>query len=403
MSARKKKKRKFKLRFFLILLIPFFVVGVYIGYRMKNPTHGKLSSDTVVGTKSLTAVVIRSETVAEATDYSAIRFLKTEGETVSPGDQVAILYAKGYDAQINEIVTKSSDIYAKQAGILRGETGELPEEVIAFIENITDTVDRMTRAAMYGEGDYLSIADTLLESMEAREQYLRALLPPDSNIELQSKYEAIDTLRQQLRRDYMTTLVHEGSEGYISFHLDGYETALNVSSLTATQVRQIITSPQAGTVSSNSVYRSVDRDGFHLAFTVGASDPFRFVVGQTYMFSVDRRDRVYKGEIISEKPAGTYVLYVARIDGDAGEVLENRTLAVTVSTEASGVSVPVAGLYFSDGVPYVYVYTSAGTYEPVQVVILSADEETAVIRAKNPNIQLRAKLKFEYHKKEEDS
>lgn len=401
--AARKKKRKFRLRFFLILLIPIALTGAAFVYLMKNPTHGKLSSDTVVGSKSLSVVIIRSETVMEASDYTAIRFLKTEGDTVSPGEQVAVLYVKGYDTVMNEIVLKASEIYSKQAALLRNETGELPEEVVAFNENITDTVDRMTRAAMYGEGDYLSMTEYLLESLETRETYLKSLLPPDANYELQGKYDDIDALRLRLRTDFTRTLVHEGSEGYISFHLDGYENALNVSNLTSSQIRQIVSSPQSGMANESAVYRSVDPYGFHIAFTVKANDPFRFVVGQTYQFSVDYQNKVYVGEVISEKTSGSYVLYVARIDADAGEVLENRTIALTVSTEASGVSVPVEGLFFNNGVPYVYIYTTNGTYEPLEVVILCADEKTAVIRAKNQNVQLKSGIKFEYHEEQEAS
>lgn len=378
------------------------LAGGYLFYRMKNPNYGKLSSDTVVGSMSLNAVIIRSETVAEATDYSAIRILKQEGETVAPGERVALLYSKGYDTELGEIVAKSSEIYAKQSALLRAQNGELPEEVIAFNENITDTVDKMTRAAMYGEGDYLALTDSLLDSLDTREKYLRSVMTPEANIELDGKYKEIDSMRSSFETNSARLLVHEGSEGLISFHLDGYEAALNVSNLTASQVRQIVASPQAGTLNANAVYRSVDKDGFHLAFTVGAKSAFRFVVGQTYQFMVDHQNKVYSGEIISEKTSGSYVLYVARVEADAGEVLEPRTVALTVSSEASGVSIPVEGLFFNNGIPYIYVFTSSGTYEPLEVVILSASEETAVIRAKNPSIQLRPKLKFEYHE-EEDS
>lgn len=399
------KKRKITFRFIVIVLLATLIIGAlaYAAYRIAKPTHGKLANDSVASTKTLNAVIIRSETVAEATDFSAIRFLKTEGQTVSPGEPVAVLYSKGYDSQMSEIVSKSSEIYSKQSALLRSETDELPEEVIAFNETITDTVDKMTRAAMYGEGDYLALTDSLISSLETREMYLRSILPAEANIEMQSKYEDIDELRQRLRSSYMRSLVHEGSEGYISFNLDGYETALNVSNLTSSQVRQIVSSPQAGTVNDSAVYRSVDRDGFHIAFTVKADEPSRFVVGQTYRFAVDFRNVVYSGEIISEKTSSSYVLYVARVEGDAGDVLENRTISLTVSSEASGVSIPVKGLYFNNGVPYVYIYTSGGTYEPLPVMILCANEETAVIRAQNPSIQLRPKLKFEYHKEESAS
>ena len=396
------RRKKFKLRFFAILLVPVFAVGAFLFYRMKNPTHGKLYTETVNGETELTAAIIRSESVTEATDYSAIHFLKKEGDLVSPGDTVAVLYLKGYDSQLETIVSEAQNIYTKQTALLKGGTGDLPAEVLSYNERIADTVESMTKAAMLQDGDYLALTDTLMEDLSSREAYLKSLLPAESNIEMEAKYKALEEAKQKLS-SYTVYLTHETEAGYISFHLDGYETALDLSSLTATQIRQIVTSPISGTVNDNALYRVSDPYGFHLAFTVGATSPFRFVVGQSYDFHVKNSDTVYPAKIISEKNSGTYVLYVAEVSDTVQPVLEARTVQLSVSSTASGITIPVEGLYFNNGVPFIYVLTTGGTYEPIEVVILCANDEEAVIRAKNTEIQLREKLRFEYHEDEEDA
>ena len=59
MSAKKQRTKRFKLRFYLILLVPILLVGAYIGYRILNPTTGRLGSDTVEGDPEFTGVIIR--------------------------------------------------------------------------------------------------------------------------------------------------------------------------------------------------------------------------------------------------------------------------------------------------------------------------------------------------------
>lgn len=89
MAAKKQRTRRFKLRFYLILMVPILLVGAYVGYRILKPTTGRLGTDTVTGELEFTGVIIRRENVATSEDYHTIRYLVSEGNLVSDNQQVA--------------------------------------------------------------------------------------------------------------------------------------------------------------------------------------------------------------------------------------------------------------------------------------------------------------------------
>ena len=73
-------------------------------------------------------------------------------------------------------------------------------------------------------------------------------------------------------------------------------------------------------------------------------------------------------------------------------------MTFSIRSEASGVSIPVKGLYFNGGVPYVFINTGRA-YQPIQVVIPASDGETAIIEAADKNIHLTRGLRFQYQEK----
>ena len=62
------------------------------------------------------------------------------------------------------------------------------------------------------------------------------------------------------------------------------------------------------------------------------------------------------------------LLYILEINRDVLPVLENRTMTFSIHSTASGVSIPVKGLYFNGGVPFVFL-NPGRAYQPIQVVI----------------------------------
>lgn len=400
MSA--KRTRKFKLKFYLFLLVPVLLLGVYVGYRILNPATGRLGSDTVEGDIEFTGVILRRENVASTDDYHSIRFLVGEGDSVTDGDTVAMLYKKGFDNQMADIISKEQQIYQQQQTLLRLSSADgmtLPDEVLQYNQQIHQVVEQMTRASAGKDGlDYIALAEQLNDLLTARQNLMRQIVPSDAS--LTASYQQLDIMHSNFTAE--SALVNHAGSGYISFHLDGYENAMSVDSLTATQISRVVSSPVSLSYNAAGVYRVVDPNGFYVAFTVRAADSHRLVVGNSYELRVKYQDSAYTGRVIAERPATNYVLYILEVNSDVLPVLENRTMTFTIHTMASGVSIPVKGIYFNGGIPYVFMNTGR-VYQPIQVVIPSSDGETAIIQAADPSIQLTRGLRFEYHDEEEQS
>ena len=396
MSARKQRTRRFRLRFYLILLVPILLVGAYVGYRILKPTTGRLGTDTVVGDLEFTGVIIRRENVAPSEDYHTIRYLVSEGDMVNNSQQVAYLYRKGYENQMSDIVSKEQQIYQQQITLLRLNSADgltLPDQIAAYNDRVTEIVDKMTQASLGKDGlDYIQLAEELDDLLTARQNLLRQIVPADAT--LTASYQQLDNLKSAFSAE--STLVNNSGSGYISFHLDGYENAMSIDSLTASQISRVASSPVSASYNAAGVYRIVDPNGFYVAFTVRSEDSHRLIVGNTYEMKVKYQDTSYTGRVVAERPAAKYVLYILEVNRDVLPVLENRTMTFSIHSEASGVSIPVEGIYYNGGLPYVFINTGRA-YQPIQVVIPASDGETAIIEAANKNIRLTRGLRFQYH------
>lgn len=396
MSARKQKTKRFRLRFYLLLLVPILLVGAYVGYRILRPTTGRLGTDTVEGDLEFTGVIIRRENVATSEDYHTIRFLVSEGDMVNNSQQVAYLYRKGYENQMSDIVSKEQQIYQQQITLLRLSSADgltVPDQVAVYNTRIEEIVNQMTQASLGKDGlDYIQLSEELDDLLTARQNLLRQLVPADAT--LTASYQQLDSLKSAFSAE--SALVNNSGTGYISFHLDGYENAMSIDSLTPTQVGRVTSSPVSASYNTAGVYRIVDPNGFYVAFNVSASSSQRLIVGNTYEMKVKYQDTSYMGRVVAERPAAKNVLYILEVNRDVLPVLENRTMTFSIHSEASGVSIPVKGLYYNGGIPYVFINTGRA-YQPIQVVIPASDGETAIIEAADRNIRLTRGLRFQYH------
>ena len=383
-------------------MVPILLVGAYVGYRILKPTTGRLGTDTVTGELEFTGVIIRRENVATSEDYHTIRYLVSEGNLVSDNQQVAYLYRKGFENQMSDIVSKEQQIYQQQITLLRLTSSDgmtVPEEVTSYNAQIDDVVNDMTKASLGKKGmeDYIELAEKLDGLLTDRQNLLRRLVPADNDATLAASYQQLDNLHKAFSTE--SVLVNNAGKGYISFHLDGYENAMSIDSLTASQISRVVSSNGvSASYNAAGVYRIVDPNGFYVAFTVKSEDSHRLIVGNTYELKVKYQDTVYTGRVVAERPAAKNVLYILEVNRDVLPVLENRTMTFSIRSEASGVSIPVKGLYFNGGVPYVFINTGR-TYQPIQVVISASDGETAIIEAADKNIHLTRGLRFQYQEK----
>lgn len=395
-----KGKRKLNRRFYVLLaLVALIALGV-VAYKFLAPKRGKLGTDSIDMTLETVAAIIRDEVPVQVGDHSAIHFLVKEGDLVLENQQIAILYARGYETQLAEIIALEQTVYQQQLTLLKLQTdGEtLPTQLTDFNDRIAAIIARMTEVTDgLSDEDYLDLEMQMSEILTARRDLLSQLVIPDASLvnNLNNLYALEAALTQR------TPLINTGNSGYISFYLDGYEDAMVVDQLTSAQVRRITTSPTSNTYNDDALYRIVAPDHWYIALTVEANSPARLALGETYQVTLRGEDIEYSCAVVVEKVSATHVVYVLEVFADVRPVLTGRMATFVLEKQLTGVSVPVDVLYYVDGVPTLDV-RSGSEYVPVAVHILGSNEEIAIIEAQNPSLTLNAGLRYQENKSAED-
>ena len=86
---------------------------------------------------------------------------------------------------------------------------------------------------------------------------------------------------------------------------------------------------------------------------------------------------------------------------DVQPLLDARVVEVTIQNMATGLSVPLDYIQYSNGVPYVFIKTDYG-YSPIAVYIAGANEEDAIISARDEKLKLFSGLRYRMPIEEDD-
>lgn len=351
------------------------------------------------------AVVIRAEQ-SFSESASDAKIIAKSGVYVQEGDDIAVLYPYGYETALASITAQESELYAKlelQLKTLNG--GVLPAAVQSMNDRIAYLGAKM-RAASNGESNesYAEMESELLSLLKERRDLMVSGLSDASTLAaeiraLENQYTSFET--------NMARTIKSGYNGYISFYTDANEEPLrDVSRLTVSQVRRIMTSTSFATDSENFSYRIVtDRSAFYLAFvastTSSADLSKRLMPGASYPFTIKGIDGAFMGTVVSEKDASNGILYVMSVSADVKPLLDARVVEISVQNVASGLTVPIKYIQYSNGVPYVYIKSDYG-YTPIAVYIAGSDGENAIISARDEKLTLFAGLRYRMPIEEDD-
>jgi multidrug efflux pump subunit AcrA (membrane-fusion protein) len=390
-------------RFYLLLigsivLLALFVVGAI--WLMKRVTGNvrKLEQLTLYTEVECEAVVVRTERLfTESASESHI--LLSEGATVAEGDPIAILFPYSYESQLAAICTREAALYTQMQSLLRTASGNgaLPAEVVQYNDRIGE-VSKEMRAAANGETDperYIELESRLVRLQEERRSVMQAKLSAESKSLVEEDIAALDALKTSFETNSARTVYSEYN-GYISFYSDANEENLrNVEQLTVPLIRRILNAPSISMDNENFSYRIVtDRSKFYLAFIQGGKSADRLMPGLTYYFTVKGISGVYQGRIVTERDTAQGVLYVMQVDADVRPLLTTRVVEISIQNNATGLYVPTDYLQFTDGVPYIYVKATDGSYQKIAVYIAGSDGKNAIVSARDSNIALFAGLKI---------
>ena len=396
-------KRFYLLLFISAIALVAFVVGSI--YLMKKVTGNvrKLEQMTLYTEVESEAVVVRSERLfTESASESHI--LLEEGALVSEGDAIAVLYPYSYESQISAICTKEAALYTHLQSLLRTASGgTLPPAVIQYNEQIS-AASREMRAASNGETDpvkYAQLESYLIRLQKERRDLMVSSL--DNPALVESEVAEIDALRSNFETNSARTIRSEYN-GYISFYSDANEENLrDVSQLTVPLIKRILNAPSISMDNENFSYRIVtDRTTFYLAFVQSAKNADRLMPGLTYSFTVKGVKGAYQGRIVAERDTESGVLYVMQVNADVRPLLTTRVVEISVQNNATGLYVPLDYVQYEEGVPYIYVKATDGSFQRIAVYIAGSDGENAIVSARDSTITLFKGLKVRVPPEKED-
>ncbi len=396
-------------RFYLLLavsaaLLVLFVIGAI--WLMKRVTGNvrKLEQMTLYTEVECEAVVVRQERLfTESASESHI--LLGEGAYVTEGDPIAVLFPYSYESQIQAICAKEAALYMQMQSLLRTDNnGGLPVTVTSYNERI-GAVSKQLRAAANGEQDpvrYAQLETQMADLLEERRNLMFNSLSQEKQNSLQLTINELDELKASFETGSAHTVTSEYN-GYVSFYSDANEDNLrDVTQLTVPLIKRILNAPSITMDNENFSYRIVtNRTQFHLAFVQGAKSADRLMPGLTYYFTIKGVKGAYQGKIVTERDTAQGVLYVMEVNADVRPVLTSRVVEISIQNNATGLYVPLNYIQYTDGVPYLSVKSTDGSFQMVAVYIAGSDGKNAIVSARDSHISLFAGLKVRIPPEEE--
>lgn len=393
-------ERNFKAskRFYIVsfiaasVLVALVVAVVYLLTTMSGHVR-KLRSTTIYSEIESSAIIIREEMLVTESAHS-YKILRNEGDSISIGDEVAILYPYNYESQMERICTAESELFTRmEAMLLTTYGGALPANITAYTDGINQLCEQL-RAIANGESDadYAQTEAQLMQVLAARRTAMQTALGDISS--LQTALDELDRLYAAF--ETQTAIRHLSKHnGYISFFTDtNEETLRDVSQLTVSQVKRVLSSTSVLTPETGMTYRVVtDRNKWYVAFVIDDESDSRLMPGLAYSFTIKGVEGSFQGTVVSEKDAQNGVLYVMQVQSDVQPVLTMRVVEVSIQNNATGLYVPLEYLEFASGVPYLTIKTDYG-YQAIPVYIAASDGEDVIVSARDEGIQLFAGLKY---------
>ena len=332
---------------------------------------------TATDQQYLDAVIVRDETVASYAGVTRIAYVAAEGSLVQEGDEIAYVYSAGYsEREMERLESTRQQIqeYHKEllSNIVDSQLETLDEEVL------TRALDLKALVSGESRGNLLNLTRQLESAMLTRQEYLRQNKRED--LRLNQLYEE-EASHLNAIASWRTTETAPRA-GVVSFYMDGYEELLtvdNASMLTASDVKNILSTPANQAQLSQAVFRVVDQNRWYLIL-LASGDSWNPINGQEYSFQFEGyEDLIYNGTIVGIQQSGGEVAALLEVTDPIDALIYRRSGKVIIGTNLSGLSVPNAALVVEAGQTGVRLSDiPGGTFVPVEV--LSRGESNTLIK-----------------------
>ena len=371
-------KKRITGRFYVFVLV--IAVIAFLLVRSVLPmgvSEAVIMLATATDQQYLDAVIVRDETVVSYAGVTRIAYVAAEGSLVEEGDEIAYIYSAGYsEREMERLESTRQEIqeYHKEllSNIVDAQLETLDEEVL------TRALDLKALVSGQSRGNLLNLTRQLESAMLTRQEYLRQNKRED--LRLNQPYEE-EASHLNAIASWRTTETAPRA-GVVSFYMDGYEELLtvdNASMLTASDVKNILSTPANQAQLSQAVFRVVDQNRWYLIL-LASGDSWNPINGQEYSFQFEGyEDLIYNGTIVGIQQSGGEVAALLEVTDPIDALIYRRSGKVIIGTNLSGLSVPNAALVVEAGQTGVRLSDiPGGTFVPVEV--LSRGESNTLIK-----------------------
>ena len=368
-------KKRITGRFYVFVLV--IAVIAFLLVRSVLPmgvSEAVIMLATATDQQYLDAVIVRDETVVSYAGVTRIAYVAAEGSLVEEGDEIAYIYSAGYsEREMERLESTRQEIHKELlSNIVDAQLETLDEEVL------TRALDLKALVSGQSRGNLLNLTRQLESAMLTRQEYLRQNKRED--LRLNQLYEE-EASHLNAIASWRTTETAPRA-GVVSFYMDGYEELLtvdNASMLTASDVKNILSTPANQAQLSQAVFRVVDQNRWYLIL-LASGDSWNPINGQEYSFQFEGyEDLIYNGTIVGIQQSGGEVAALLEVTDPIDALIYRRSGKVIIGTNLSGLSVPNAALVVEAGQTGVRLSDiPGGTFVPVEV--LSRGESNTLIK-----------------------
>ena len=386
-------KVRFKARFFIIALILLAGIILAVVLLSREPETARLQTGTLSYESTKNSVIVRNAQVYTSSTWGNVTYLAAEGERVTEGTKIAVVYKDGYnDKLLQDLVTAQQKIndYINET-VLKNVVNTDLDEVNTRIQDVTDRIEKVIHGN--SEEDLLVLEQLLTDTIEERQTKMREAVKqptPEYEVLLQEEQALLERLNT-----WKTEIVAEGT-GMVSFYFDQYEAFLSMSTIDTLTRSDILNLMNGKPLSSSTtagagepLYRLVDNFKWHCIFLVDGTDSTELTVGEKYNITFDGfYARPYEGTVVSAKNLEASTMFVVEMTEDIGPLLSIRQANANLKKEYQGLIAPVRAIRTNDdGQTYVLVVNNENVLK-VPVTVVFSDGENAIIESADASMTL---------------
>lgn len=396
MVSARKKRYKINKRFYLIVATVLAIIVSAVYFLVLAPRYDYLTQGEISFVSSFEGVVVRSETVYEATNFGNFSFVAYEGERVKPGDKVVEVYKWGYnDKTMSDLIEVRQQIMDYQINTF------LSGIVNVNLENLNKSISEKTeeiRKIVTGEydGNLIAAERELNSLLEEKRNYIKTAVPLDNNLTV--LYEKEANLVEKINGWKVD--VFADREAAVSFYFDGNEsifTPENIEKMSIKNIKTAINKTYKSNVDSTSVsvYRLIDPNKWYVA-AISPKEVTELSVGSMVdvVFN-EAGEKQYSATVSSIREDKDGYVYMLHFMEDIGTLISDRKVNISTKSTTRGLRVPSAAVKSEGNNKFIQI-KSANGFSKVFVTVLAEQNGKAIIASADPSVTLSENIQVKY-------